>query len=94
MKSGHVIMGGELVAFENEFAAYCGAKHCIGVGNGLDALALTLRARGIKAGERCSCLRRPSSRHGWVSRWWAQRLSRSRSIRQPTFLIPRASRRS
>ena len=51
MKSGHVIMGGELVAFENEFAAYCGAKHCIGVGNGLDALALTLRARGIKAGD-------------------------------------------
>jgi dTDP-3-amino-3,4,6-trideoxy-alpha-D-glucose transaminase len=51
MKSGHVIMGGELVEFENEFAAYCGAKHCIGVGNGLDALALTLRARGIKAGD-------------------------------------------
>ncbi|RQO42786.1 erythromycin biosynthesis sensory transduction protein eryC1 [Variovorax sp. KBW07] len=51
MASGHVIMGPEVVAFEKEFAAYCGAKHCIGVGNGLDALALTLRARGIGPGD-------------------------------------------
>lgn len=51
MNSGHVIMGPEVAAFEKEFAAYCGVKHCIGVGNGLDALALTLRAQGIKAGD-------------------------------------------
>lgn len=42
--SGWYIGGEELSAFENEFAAYCGVKHCVGVANGLDALVLTLRA--------------------------------------------------
>lgn len=42
--SGWYIQGQEVVAFEQEFAAYCDTKHCIGVGNGLDALTLTLRA--------------------------------------------------
>jgi len=48
--SGWTILGPELEAFENEFAAYCGAKHCVGVGTGLDALALALRARSIGPG--------------------------------------------
>lgn len=42
--SGWYIMGEELKAFEAEFAAYCGTRHCIGVANGLDALILVLRA--------------------------------------------------
>jgi dTDP-4-amino-4,6-dideoxygalactose transaminase len=42
--SGWYIMGEELIEFEENFAEYCGAKYCIGVGNGLDALTLTLRA--------------------------------------------------
>jgi len=42
--SGWYIVGEELQAFEGEYAAYCGTKHCIGVGNGLDALILSLRA--------------------------------------------------
>jgi dTDP-4-amino-4,6-dideoxygalactose transaminase len=42
--SGWYIQGREVQAFEQEFAQYCGTKHCIGVGNGLDALILTLRA--------------------------------------------------
>lgn len=42
--SGLYIGGSELLRFEGAFASYCGAKHCIGVGNGLDALLLTLRA--------------------------------------------------
>ena len=42
--SGWYIHGVELKAFESEFSAYCGTKHCIGVANGLDALTLTLRA--------------------------------------------------
>lgn len=42
--SGWYIQGAEVKAFEQEFAAYCGTKHCIGVANGLDALTLTLRA--------------------------------------------------
>lgn len=42
--SGWYIHGNECNAFEEEFAAYCGAKHCIGVANGLDALILIFRA--------------------------------------------------
>ncbi|WP_148863383.1 DegT/DnrJ/EryC1/StrS family aminotransferase [Marinobacter fonticola] len=42
--SGWYIQGNEVKSFEQAFAAYCGTEHCIGVANGLDALALTLRA--------------------------------------------------
>jgi dTDP-4-amino-4,6-dideoxygalactose transaminase len=42
--SGWYILGAELEALEAEFARYCGVEHCVGVGNGLDALTLTLRA--------------------------------------------------
>lgn len=41
------ILGGEDEAFEKAFAAYCGTRYCIGVGNGLDALILSLKALGI-----------------------------------------------
>lgn len=51
MESGWFITGGEVEAFEEEFAAYCGAQHCIGVGNGLDALHLILRALEIGPGD-------------------------------------------
>ncbi|MEE9337051.1 MAG: DegT/DnrJ/EryC1/StrS family aminotransferase [Methylococcaceae bacterium] len=42
--SGWYIQGEEVKNFENEFSSYCGTEYCIGVGNGLDALILTLRA--------------------------------------------------
>ena len=42
--SGWYITGNEVTKFEENFAAYCGTKHAIGVANGLDALILTLRA--------------------------------------------------
>jgi len=51
MDSGWFIMGPELEAFEGEFAQYCKVKHCIGVGNGLEALHLLLRAYGIGPGD-------------------------------------------
>lgn len=51
MDSGWFIMGPELEAFEAEFATYCEVKHCIGVGNGLEALHLLLRAYGIGPGD-------------------------------------------
>jgi len=51
MRSGWYILGQEVAAFEAEFAAYCEAKHCIGVGNGLEALHLILRACEIGAGD-------------------------------------------
>jgi len=47
MQSGWYIMGQELSAFENEFAEYCDSKFCVGVGNGLDALFLILKAYGV-----------------------------------------------
>lgn len=50
MESGRYIMGDELALFEHEFARYCGTKYCVGVGNGLDALHLILRAIGIGEG--------------------------------------------
>lgn len=50
LESGWYVLGSEVEAFEHEFAAYCGAKHCIGVGNGLDALFLILRSYGIGPG--------------------------------------------
>ena len=49
-RSGRFLLAGELRAFEEAFAGYVGAKHCIGVANGLDALHLSLRAMGIGAG--------------------------------------------
>ena len=51
MKSGWYVLGPELEAFEAEFSAYCGAEHCIGVGNGLDALKLVLQAMDIGSGD-------------------------------------------
>jgi dTDP-4-amino-4,6-dideoxygalactose transaminase len=51
LSSGTYILGKEVEEFENEFAAYCGAGYCIGVGNGLDALHLILRGYGIGAGD-------------------------------------------
>ena len=44
LDSGWYVLGKEVDAFETEYAAYCGTRHCIGVGNGLEALTLTLRA--------------------------------------------------
>jgi len=51
MDSGLFIMGAELEAFEAEFAQYSEVNHCIGVGNGLEALHLLLRAYGIGSGD-------------------------------------------
>lgn len=51
MNSGWYLLGQELEAFEVEYAAYCEAKYCIGVANGLDALHLILRAYDIGPGD-------------------------------------------
>ena len=51
MESGWYILSREVEAFEQEFAAYVGAKHCIGVGNGLEALQLILMGYGIGPGD-------------------------------------------
>jgi dTDP-4-amino-4,6-dideoxygalactose transaminase len=51
MKRGWFILGEECEAFEREYAAYCGARHCVGVANGLEAMALVLRAWDVGAGD-------------------------------------------
>jgi dTDP-3-amino-3,4,6-trideoxy-alpha-D-glucose transaminase len=49
MDSGWFVLGKEVEAFEAEYAAFCGTKHCVGVGNGLEALELVLRSWDIGA---------------------------------------------
>ena len=45
------ILGAEVSAFERAYAEYCGARHCVGVGNGTDAIELALRAHRIGPGD-------------------------------------------
>ncbi|GLQ50563.1 DegT/DnrJ/EryC1/StrS family aminotransferase [Dyella flava] len=51
VSSGWYILGQEVEAFEQAFADYCGAGHCIGTANGLDALHLALRAMDVGPGD-------------------------------------------
>ena len=51
LNSGWYILARENEAFEREFAAFCGAEHCVGVANGLEALSLSLRAMDIGPGD-------------------------------------------
>ena len=50
-KKNWYIKGTEVFEFEKEFAKYCGRSYCVGTGNGLDAIYLSLRALGIGAGD-------------------------------------------
>src|SRR5260221_488466 len=51
VSSGWYLLGAELEGFEREFADYCATRHCVGVGSGLSALQLTLRAAGGGPGD-------------------------------------------
>lgn len=51
LESGQYILGGEVEAFEAEWATYCEAEHAVGLANGLDALTLALRALDIGPGD-------------------------------------------
>jgi dTDP-4-amino-4,6-dideoxygalactose transaminase len=51
IRSGVYIGGNEVSAFENEFAVYSEVSHCVSVGNGLDALVMSLRALGVGLGD-------------------------------------------
>jgi dTDP-4-amino-4,6-dideoxygalactose transaminase len=51
VRKSDFVLGAEVEAFEREFAAYCGAAHCVGVASGLDALSLSLAGLGIGPGD-------------------------------------------
>src|SRR5271163_1651571 len=51
LDSERYILGPEVSAFEQEFAAYCGAEHAIGVANGTEAITIALRAMGVGPGD-------------------------------------------
>lgn len=51
LRSGWYVLGNEVKSFEEEFAEYTGAKYCVGLASGLDALWLAFRVLGIGAGD-------------------------------------------
>ncbi len=66
LSSGRYLLGPETEAFEAEFAAYCGGRHCVALGSGLDAIVLTLRALDIGPGDEVIV---PS--HTFIATWLA-----------------------
>jgi dTDP-3-amino-3,4,6-trideoxy-alpha-D-glucose transaminase len=51
LDSGRFILGPQVEAFEREMAAYCGARHAVGVANGTEAITIALRAMGVGPGD-------------------------------------------
>ncbi len=51
IRSGWFVLGNEVKAFEQSWAERCGLPHCVGVGNGMDAIEIGLRALGIGSGD-------------------------------------------
>jgi len=51
LESGHYILGREVSAFETLWAAACGSRYAVGVGNGMDAIEIILRSAGISIGD-------------------------------------------
>lgn len=51
LDSGWYVLGREVQAFESDMAGFCRVRHCVGVGNGTDALELGLRALGVAPGD-------------------------------------------
>lgn len=64
--SGNFVRGAQVEAFEAEFASFVDADHCVGTGNGLDALELALRAHGVQAGDEVIV-----AAHTFIATWLA-----------------------
>ena len=75
IESGWYLLGEELEEFEREFAAFCGVGHCVGVGSGMGALELTLRAAGIGPGDEVIV---PA--YTWVATWLAVSATGARPV--------------
>ncbi|WP_338673624.1 DegT/DnrJ/EryC1/StrS family aminotransferase [Streptomyces sp. SCSIO 30461] len=74
-RSGRYLLGPELEAFEEEYARYCENAHCVGVGSGMDALELTLRALGVGEGDEVVV---PG--HTYVATWLAVSATGARPV--------------
>ena len=70
LASGWFLLGPELEEFERAFAEYCGVDHCVGVGSGLSALELSLKAAGIGPGDEVIV---PA--YTWIATWTAVSLT-------------------
>lgn len=66
LESGWYLLGPELEEFERAFASYCGTRHCVGVGSGLSAIELALRAAGVGPGDEVIV---PA--YTWIATWLA-----------------------
>jgi dTDP-4-amino-4,6-dideoxygalactose transaminase len=66
LRSGLYVLGDELEQFEKSYSKFCGAKYSIGVGNGLDALSICLKAMGVGIGDEVIV---PS--HTFIATWLA-----------------------
>ena len=51
LRGAAFVGGAQVDAFEREFAAFCGAAHCVGVANGTDAVRFALMASGVRPGD-------------------------------------------
>ena len=102
MRSAWYVLGREVEAFEQEFAAYCGVKHCVGVGNGLEALHLICAPTESAPATKSSFRRTPTSPPGWRFRTPARRpcrwnptkklsTSTRRALQRPSRRAPRPS---
>ena len=56
------ILGPEVAELETELAKFCGAKHCVAVSSGTDAIQIAFMAEGIGVAMRCSCQPSPTPR--------------------------------
>src|ERR1043165_1169618 len=75
MESGWVLLGKELEAFETEYAASVGVKHCVGVANGLEAMRMTLMGLGVGQGDEVIV---PA--HGYIATFLAVTLAGARPV--------------
>lgn len=88
---GNYILGQQVQQFETELAAFCGAKHAIGVANGTDALILVLEALGIGPGDAVICPSFTFAATAEVVAWMGATPSSPRSTKRPTISTRRAS---
>ena len=82
LSSGRYVLGPEVTAFEQEFADFVGARHCVSVGSGLDALGLVVEACGVSPGDEVVV---PA--HTFVATWLAA--SRVGAVPVPVDVDPR-----